>query len=459
MVVTIVEQGRSSLVRSYGVRRMGEPGKVDEHTLFGIGSTTKAFTSALIAMLVDEGKLGWDTKVQDVLPGFKMYDPYVSSEMTVRDLLVHRSGLGLGAGDLLFFPPTDFSRADIVHKLRFIKPASSFRSAFAYDNLLYVVAGQVIEAVSGAPWEEVVRKRILDPLQMTQTTASAIMPSAANRAWPHARVTGEFRGAGPNSPLASLTNLDVAAAAGALNVSGIEIARWLELQLGRGLDPRTNTRLYSEDQAHEMWSAQTLIPVSPAPKGLELAAPNFRAYAIGWMLSDYRGHKIVAHGGGVPGSVTLIVLVPDRQLAFAMMTNSEEVGALAAMQYRLLDHYLGLTGPDWIGAVATADAAGLAMAKEQFAATQFSRSPQGEPAKGPSLPIAQYAGKYRDAWYGLASIANTPQGLTLKFDHTPSLSGKLEHLRYDTFRTRWTDKANEDAYVTFALNPDGSVKK
>ena len=141
MVVTIVERGKPTLVRSYGVRRMGEPAKVDEQTLFSIGSTTKAFTSALLATLVDEGKLTWDTKVSDVLPGFKMYDPYVSSEMTVRDLLVHRSGLGLGAGDLMFYPPSKLTRDEIVHKLRYIKPVTSFRSGYAYDNLLYVVAG------------------------------------------------------------------------------------------------------------------------------------------------------------------------------------------------------------------------------------------------------------------------------------------------------------------------------
>ena len=175
---------------------MGEPAKVDEQTLFPIGSTTKAFTSALLATLVDEGKLTWDTKVSDVLPGFKMYDPYASSEMTVRDLLVHRSGLGLGAGDLMFYPPTTLSRADIVHKLRYIKPATSFRSGYAYDNLLYVVAGQVIEAVAGASWEEAMRQRILDPLQMKQTSTSSVLPPDANRAWPHARISGEIRGLG-----------------------------------------------------------------------------------------------------------------------------------------------------------------------------------------------------------------------------------------------------------------------
>lgn len=164
------------------MRRLGEAAQVDEQTMFSMGSTTKAFTSAVLAMLVDEGKLTWDTKVVDVLPGFRMYDPYASSEMTVRDLLVHRSGLGLGAGDLLLFPPSTLSRAEIVHKLRYIKPATSFRSGYAYDNLLYVVAGQLIEAVCKDTWENVVRQRIFAPLQMAHTLTSSVTPAGANKA-------------------------------------------------------------------------------------------------------------------------------------------------------------------------------------------------------------------------------------------------------------------------------------
>jgi CubicO group peptidase (beta-lactamase class C family) len=224
MSVTIVEQGREPVVRSYGVRRKGEPARIDPQTAFGIGSTTKAFTSALLAMLVDEGKLTWDTKVSDVLPGFKMYDPYASSEMTVRDLLVHRSGLGLGAGDLMFYPPTTLTREEIVHKLRYIKPAASFRSKYAYDNLLYVVAGEVIEAVAGMSWEDAIRTRIFGPLQMQSSFALSSLPEGANRAWPHARISSDVRGSGPLTPLEKPGALDNAAPAGALNVGGADIA-------------------------------------------------------------------------------------------------------------------------------------------------------------------------------------------------------------------------------------------
>lgn len=457
MTVAIVEQGKPYVVRSYGVRRMGEPAKVDEHTLFAIGSTTKAFTTALLAMLVDEGKLTWETKVADVLPGFRMYDPYVSSEMTVRDLVVHRSGLGPGAGDLMFFPPTTLTRADIIHRLRYIKPVTSFRSSFAYDNLLYIVAGEVIATVEKSSWEDTIRKRILGPLQMTETTTTSTLPASANRAWPHARASQEMRGLGPMSALAEVTSVDVAAAAGALNSNGIEIARWLELQLNAGMDAKSGTRLFSEAQSREMWTPQTLLPVSDPPQRLELAKAHFRAYSLGWIVSEYRGQMVLLHAGGVPGMVTLFVLIPERHVAFALFTNAEEPGVLSSMQYRLLDHYLGLKSPDWITALSETFKERLAKAQEQLAASK--EQGKDEPVKGPSLPIEKYAGRYRDAWYGTVTIERAADATNIRFDNTPSMTGKLEHVRYDTFRTRWTDRNLEDAYVTFALNPDGSIER
>jgi CubicO group peptidase (beta-lactamase class C family) len=407
MAIAIAERGKPTVLRTFGVRRMGKAAKVDEQTMFSMGSTTKAFTSAVLAMLVDEGKLTWDSKVVDLLPGFRMYDPYASSEMTVRDLLVHRSGLGLGAGDLLFVPETTLTRAQIVEKLRYIKPATSFRSGYAYDNLLYVVAGQLIEEICNDTWENVVRQRILAPLQMEHTTTASTTPPGANKGWPHGRVSTAIRGAGPMTPLPTQMRFDNSAPAGSLNASIADVARWLELQLGRGLDPRTNVRLFSEAQARAMWTSQTLIPIGQNPKPLELAQANFRAYALGWSYSDYRGQPVISHGGGVLGSA-----------------KGEEILA-----------------------------AGAAAAPAQ----------DGKGAKGPSLSMDKYAGSYRDDWYGTVTIENgsgenAAGGLSIRFEHTPAFAGKLEHVQYDTFRTRWTDRTmTEDAYVTFSLQPDGSI--
>jgi CubicO group peptidase (beta-lactamase class C family) len=460
MSIAIVERGQPTVLRSYGVRRMGQPAQVDQDTLFAIGSTTKAFTSAVLATMVDEGKLTWDTKVSDVLPGFKLQDAYASSEMTVRDLLVHRSGLGLGAGDLLFYPPGDRSRAEIVHSLRYLKPASSFRSTFAYSNMMYLVAGEVIKAVGGASWEEAVRQRIFDPLQMTATTTSSVMPADANRAWPHSRITTDMRGDGPVVALAAPANIDTVGSAGSIQSSISDIARWLELQVGRGHDPRTNRRVFSEAQAREMWTPQMVVPVAPNPKGLEVAQAAYKAYGLGWLVSDFRGTQIVAHGGGVPGMVVLLAIVPSRDVAFAIFLNSEETNALSAMQYRLLDHYLGVTSPDWTSALVAARQARVASGREALAADAASQKMLATTkARGPSLPLDGYAGRYHDAWYGDATIERTTTGLKIRLERTPALAGPLEHVRFDTFVARWADRSLEDAYVTFALNADGAIDR
>jgi hypothetical protein len=260
------------------------------------------------------------------------------------------------------------------------------------------------------------------------------------------------------SALASVTSVDVAAAAGALNSNGLEIARWLELQLNAGMDAKSNVRLFSEAQSHEMWTPQTLLPLPTLPKRMELAQPHFRAYTLGWSLGDYRGQTILQHGGGVPGMVTLFTLIPEKKVAFALFTNAEEQGALSSVQYKLLDHYLGLKSPDWIAAVHETFSERLAKAKEQLDAIKAEEGKE-EGSKGPSLPVEKYVGRYRDAWYGTVTIEKAGEGLNIKFDHTPQMSGTLEHVRYDTFRTRWTDRSVEDAYVTFALGADGGIER
>src|SRR6266436_2384658 len=235
---------------SVAIVKDGEAVAVDENTLFGIGSNTKAFTSAALATLVDEGKISWDDPVYERLRGFQMYDPYVAHEMTIRDLLTHRSGMGLGEGDLLFWPHTTFTREEIIYRLRFMKPASSFRSRFGYDNLLYIAAGQIIPAVTGKSWEVYVRERILLPLGMNTTNLSnAAFKPGDNYAWPHSKLDGKLQ-------LIDFINLDNAGPAGSINSSAAEMAKWVTLQLNRGKFPNSDARarLFSERQSREMWS-------------------------------------------------------------------------------------------------------------------------------------------------------------------------------------------------------------
>ncbi|WP_217318914.1 serine hydrolase [Rhodanobacter sp. B05] len=455
MAVVVVD-GDTIATHGYGVRKLGAPAKVDAHTIFPIGSNTKAFTAAALAILVDEGKLHWNDRVVDKLPGFRMYDAYASNEMTVIDLLVHRSGLGLGEGDLMIFPTSDRSRAELVHDIRFLKPAHSFRANYDYDNVLYIVAGQLVEAVSGQRWEEFVQQHILDPLGMHDTRVS-IDARVADQASLHAKNATAVRGVGKQQVLTTVMTGSVFAPAGALQVSAADMGRWLQLQLRHGaLDD--GKRVFSEAASKALWTPQTLIPIRQAPTPIALAQPQFSAYALGLEVQDYRGHKIVTHLGGVLGGISAVVIIPEKHAAFAIMVNSEDVGTLFAMREHLLDSLLGLPSPDWVASYKQVfdqvDAGAVAALKASKAATH--------PDSGPSLPLSGYAGVYRDSWYGTATISQGKKGtggLNISFDRTPGLHGTLEHVQYDTFRTHWAMPDVEDAYVTFALNPDGSVDR
>ena len=455
MAIAIVEDGKVVLAKGYGVRKMGAPQKVDADTIFTIGSTAKAMTSAALATLVDAGKLNWDDKVADRLPGFQMYDAWVSREITVRDLLVHRSGLGLGAGDLLYVPRGSYSRAEIVRRLRYIKPATSFRNGYAYDNVLYIVAGQLIEAVSGQTWEDYVREHLFKPAGMKSAAAEYDrIFSNSNRAQPHARYGGQVRGLGPQRILDERDHLPQSAApAGLVAASANDMARWLQIQLGQGAIPGGG-RLFSEAQAKAMWTPVTPIPIADLPAPISATQPSFQAYALGWEVRDYRGTKIIWHAGGVYGSTSVVVLIPEKKVGFAIEVNSEETEPRHGLMYELLDHYLGLPSQDWptrFHDYRKQRVSGAQAAVAQKAAT---------PVKiGPSMPLARYAGRYVDPWYGPIAIASDAKGLSVDFVPTPHMSGRLEHYQYDTFITRFDDQTVEPAYLTFAMDADGKVAR
>lgn len=456
--LAIVENGKTVHARGYGVRKLGETARADEHTIFPIGSCTKAFVSAAFAILVDEGKVSWGDKVVDVLPGFRMHDPYTTAHMTVRDLLVHNSGLSLGAGDLLWLGGTDYSRRGLVERLRYIEPERSFRDGYAYDNVLYVVAGLLVEQLSGMSWEAFTEKRILAPLGMKDSTVPFDKAlKARNRARLHARLKGEMRGLGPNEVLpdkSTIAESRNAAPAGSIQASAVDIAEWMKVQLARGALP-DGKRLFSEKQAIEMWTPRTIEPPDGYPPILDVRKPNFNLYALGWSVEDYRGHKVVNHTGGVFGGAAWVLLIPGRNVGIAAMVNSEDGAARRAVVYHLADHYLGLSQEDWIGnyraAVDQIMAGGLKALR--------SLPPDPGSGPGPSLPLEKYAGRYQDAWYGTMTLKHDGKALRMQFDRTKAIHSKLEHVRHDTFRTRFADRNLEDAYVTFALQPNGSIAR
>jgi CubicO group peptidase (beta-lactamase class C family) len=454
IAIAVVKDGQVVAARGFGLRKLGEPAKVDGQTLFEIASNSKAFTAAALAMLVDEGKLAWDDPVVKHLPDFQMYDSYVTRELTVRDLLTHRSGLGLGAGDLLWWPTTNFSTDEIIHKLRYIRPATSFRSSYAYDNLLYIVAGKIIAAKSGKSWGDTVRERILKPVGMASTTTSlAEYGNNANAANAHSKINGK---------IAAVKSMPVPNAVGAvgINTNAEDIARWMNVLLDGGRIGKDangkEVRLFSAKQSREMWSAQTPMRIMEPKAPLTATRPNFSAYGLGFQLRDYQGKLVAMHGGALQGFYSKVVLVPDAKLGIAILTNAESGGALNALQYRLLDQYLGVPQTDWIRAVADVENE----AHEKEMARQKKAGLVRAAGSRPSLPLASYDGDYEDAWYGIAHIRQAGGKQVLTFSRTPDLTGELEHFQHDTFIVRWKERNfNADAYVTFSLNPDGSIER
>ena len=455
MAIAIVKDGKVIAARGFGVRKLGEAAPVDARTLFEVASNSKAFTAVALSMLVDEGKLAWDDPVTKHLPDFQMFDAYVTHEMTVRDLLTHRSGLGLGAGDLLWWPTTTFTSDEIIEKLRYIRPATSFRNSYAYDNLLYIAAGKIIASKSGKSWGETVREKILKPVGMSTTTTSlAENANVANQSNAHSKI---------DDRIAAVKSMPVPNGAGAvgINTNAEDMARWMMVLLDAGKLPGKDTagkdlRLFSEARSREMWSAQTPIGIPQPKPALAALKPNFRAYGLGFELKDYKGMKLATHGGALQGFYSQVTLVPEAKLGIAILTNAESGPAMTSLQYRMLDQYLNIAATDWIGRfeAVTREAHDKELARIKTEAGKRVGKSQ------PSLPLAAYDGDYIDAWYGKVSIGLENGKHVMRFSRTPDLVGPLEHFQHDTFIVRWKERNfNADAYVTFSLNPDGSIDR
>jgi CubicO group peptidase (beta-lactamase class C family) len=456
VTVSIVEDGRPTLARGWGVREIGTNKPVNADTIFATGSTGKAFTAAALAVLVDQGKIKWDDRIIDHMPYFRMYDPWVTREMTVRDLLTHRSGLGLGAGDLLFVPNSNRSRKEITLALQHIKPETSFRSAYAYDNILYITAGQLIEEVSGLTWEQFMRRHVFQPLGMNASTVSdSELSASTNRAEPHARIDGPVRGLGKQVKLGAEANLAPAAGpAGGLAISANDMTRWLLAQLNEGRIPGSDRRLFSAENRNEMWAPVTLTPVDAFPAEFNAVAPKLQTYALGWTVQDYRGAKLIWHRGAVFGSLAAVALLPEKNVGLYVAINSEEGELIRGLIYELLDHYLDQPRANWPERFRQ-----LRLSRAQEAA-KFLAAPAAKPVKaGPSLNRSRYAGDYVDPWYGKISIREKGGRLTIDFPRSKGMNGALEHWQYDTFRTNFVDKQIEPAFVTFGIGAEGQVER
>ncbi|MEN9311819.1 MAG: hypothetical protein RLY77_1944 [Pseudomonadota bacterium] len=455
VAVAIVKDGRIVMERGYGVRELGKPAKVDAHTMFAIASNTKAFTAASLNMLQDDGKLKTTDRVIDHLPWFRMSDAYVTREMRIRDLLAHRSGLSLGAGDLLYWPTTTYSSREVAERLKDVPLTGGFREQYAYDNILFGVASLVVEQASGMPYKQFLQTRIWQPLGMTETRFNSddLKPSD-NVAVGNAKF--DFKDLRP----VGVTTWRNVSGAGGIYSSVHDLTKWMNAQLAGGVyagSGETAKRLFSEQRQREMWTVLTPIPVGkPSIPELAAATPNAMGYGQGWNLSDYAGHKLVWHTGGWPGQVSRLTLLPNEKIGVVVLTSAEVGVAFNAITYEALDMLLGNGGHDWLQGY------GIAFDKSQGNADADWQKHVAarDAASKPSLALAKYAGTYRDPWYGDVIIRQGAKGLEMQFGKTAELLGDIEHWQHDSFIVRWRDRGlNADAFVNFTLDADGKIRE
>jgi CubicO group peptidase (beta-lactamase class C family) len=438
VAIAVVKDNKVILMRGYGVREIDKPEPIDEHTVFDIASCSKAFTVAALAILVDEGKVRWTDPVTKYLPAFQLYDPYVTREMTVRDLLCHRSGLGTFAGDLVWYNTT-YDRAEVIRRARFLKPTSSFRSAYGYQNIMYAAAGEIVPAATGKSWESFVKERIFTPVGMTAVTS--VKECSASAAAPHT-VKADKAIAVPRY------NGDSVAPAAGVHASAEDMAKWMRLQLGMG--EFDGKRIYSTVQARAMWTPQTVISFAPNPT--KPSPSHFMTYALGWTASDYNGRLQMEHGGSIDGMFSKIILLPELKAGVVALTNSDTPAADLVCK-RAIDGLLGLPPRDRSGESLTRHKGQERGAKLLADRTAAARAKDAKP----SLPLDQYAGKYGGDLYGDVAVALEDEKLVLRFVPAPTFIADLEPWQHDTFRVKWRtlNPYIPDGWATFVLDRRG----
>jgi CubicO group peptidase (beta-lactamase class C family) len=440
LAVAVVKDGELVFAKGYGTRDINTGGDVDAHTLFAIGSTTKAITAAALGILRDEGKLDWDDRVTDHLPAFELADPYVTRELTIRDLLTHRAGLG--NADLLWYR-TGRTSADIVERARHIDPAYSFRAGYTYQNIMYAVAGAVIEAVSGQSWADFVSTRIFAPLGMDETVA--LLADTAQRdnvAAPHYRLGGE---------LVRVDNaaVDSVAAAGSIWSSVTDMSKWMRLMLGGG--EFNGVRVLAAETHAELLRPQIVIPRGQFYPTSTLTQPHWTTYALGWFQHDYNGRFVSFHTGSIDGMVAINGLLPDAGIGVYVLGNLDHIEVRHALMYKAFDLWTGTTeGRDWSTELREMYAGIQAQVEAAQAATVAMRVADTQPSR----PQDAYAGTYSDPLYGDIVVAAGDAGLSFALGE---LGGPMEHWHYDTFVVNFEQRQMGQGGVTFTLDANGNV--
>jgi CubicO group peptidase (beta-lactamase class C family) len=452
MAIGVVENGEVVYAKGHGLRELGEEGAVDTDTMFKIASNSKAFTSAALAILVDEGLIEWNGAVSDYIPEFRMSEPWVTAHLSITDLLTHRAGLVPHAGDLMLWPdPNDFTRGDVIRGLRYFPLVSDFRDSYNYDNVLYIVAGEIVPRVTGQAFEAFVDERIMGALGMDRCFMGAVPESEMhNLAAPHGIVDGELtvieRSRIHGEPA-------LYAAAGGVVCSLDDMLKWVRMQLGRGTSPEGVT-VFSPARSEEMWHTENSWRVSR--RNHEWHRTLFNGYGLGWRLSDVYGVKEVSHTGSLAGMRAWTLMLPEKELGIVVLSNGSNTAARNAVMQSIKYGYLPAGQRDWVAVY------------EELAEQETQEDEPGEVARKeiferpvvPARPLARYAGRYGDPWFGGVTVTATETGLEFASDKSPKLSGPLQHVTADTFVARWPDRSvGMDAWLNFEFDPDGELER
>lgn len=438
VAVAVVRNDSVVFARGFGEREAGSGAVVDEHTLFAIGSNTKVFTAAAIGLLVDAGSVKWDDPVTTYLPEFQLYDPYVTREMTLRDVLSHRSGLGR-RGDMIWYA-APFNRAEVIRRVRHLAPSSSFRAEYGYQNIMFITAGEVAARVAGMSWDDFVTSRLLAPLGMRRSnTSTTQLAKDDNVATPHTKVAGR------PVPI-PWRNIDNAGPAGSINSSVAEMSQWLRTLLSGGV--HDGRRILSAATVRELQRPHTITGSGSDPN---FPMSNFSFYGLGLGLRDYYGRKLAQHTGGIDGMLSNVALIPEEQIGVVVLTNTDGQGLGSVLVYHIIDRLLDSPERDWHGLSMRRDT----LDRQRADSTEAAFAARRVTGTRPSLQLEQYAGAYESELYGEAAVALEDGSLVLRRHDT--FNGSLEHWHYDTFRAAWSAPGLGRSLVTFELNAVGRV--
>ncbi len=440
LAIAVVRNDSVIFAKGFGVREIGKPDPVTPNTVFAIGSTSKAFTVGLLGMLVDEKRIAWDDRVTKYLPSFELFDSYATRDLTIRDLLTHRSGLP--RGDRVW-SNSGYSRAEVLRRVRFLEPSWPFRSRYGYQNIMFLAAGTVAESVESKSWDDLVSERIFRPLGMRRSVTSTILlPSMTDVATPHEKLGGK-------TTAVEWQNIDNIGPAGSINSSVTDMAQWIRLQLGQGT--YQGKKLLEPTTVKEMHTAQMHQRLSEEDEK-NYPETHLLSNGLGWAIRDYRGMKVVSHGGSIRGMRAQVVLVPERKLGVVVLTNVAESSLPTAVGYKVVDLYTAGPAKDWSGLLLASTKA----ARDKAAGERRKVEAARVMGTKPTLELSRYPGVYADSMYG--DIKITAEGDRLVATFGPQYTGDLAHWNYDTFEVTWRNPIFGKTLVTFQLDANGRTK-